>query len=68
LNVVPIADPQTKIRQHQPELRTAAHTCPQAVGLSGLVGALVCRVPGIVHLDVIATAVYDDVHPGVVGP
>jgi hypothetical protein len=35
---------------------------------SRLVGALVCRVPGIVHLDVKATAVYDDVHLGMVGP
>ena len=26
------------------------------------------RVPGIVHLDVKATAVYDDVHAGMVGP
>jgi len=25
-------------------------------------------VPGIVHLDVKATAVYDDVHLGMVGP
>jgi len=32
------------------------------------VGALVRRVPGIVHLDVKATAVYDDVHPAMVGP
>jgi CBS domain-containing protein len=32
------------------------------------VGALVRRVPGIVHLDVKATAVYDDVHPGMGGP
>ena len=32
------------------------------------VGGLVRRVPGIVHLDVKATAVYDDVHPAMVGP
>ena len=32
------------------------------------VGALVRRVPGIVHLDVKATAVYDDVHPAMAGP
>ena len=32
------------------------------------VGALVRRVPGIVRLDVKATALYDDVHPGMAGP
>src|SRR5665647_2875590 len=33
-----------------------------------VVGDRVRRVPGIVHLDVKATAVYDDVHPAMVGP
>lgn len=32
------------------------------------VGTRVRRVPGVVHLGVKATAVYDDVHPGMVGP
>lgn len=32
------------------------------------VGDRVRRVPGIVHLDVKATAAYDDVHSGMVGP